>query len=364
MTPSKTNANYMKYIISRGGTLHYQRAFPKHLQGITGRAFYQSLKLHSHASADEIQALRDNYNRQFEQIVATALASLASNNQVDDTNVAMLKIMRSQQQQRSLSLNDIWHSYCEHKRLRGREKQVADIDWQRFIRVAGNLSATDDNDTNRRINAALQAQFQMRQNSVKASTAKRELSRVIAALKYGAHRHQIYWRIDPIKLNNPSKATKATSLTHSEIASLLSQLGNDTSATDVDGLICLALTLGMTPAETARIHSNDIQLNMSIPYITVRNSKNQPYRQAIAPLAQEFLSHSIEGAIYLARMSKGYVSRMISHRLEHILQQDNIGMRHLLNTYRDIVTPSLLDSDDLTMQYEKIQQSFEPILTQ
>lgn len=322
----------MRYIITRGNSLHYQRTFPKHVQTITGRAMYQRLQLSMTADEREILLARDSLNQQFEQIVAAAEASL-DNPQALNTTATMLDILQSANREQQLRLNDLWQEYCDTKRLKGRQRQIANNDWQRFIRLSGNLLANDDSDTNRRLNAALQAQFKTRQQQVKASTAKRELCQVIAALKLGAKKHQIYWRIDPLK--SPSTLKQhSDALNINDILMITAALGNDTSSTDIDALLLLALTGGVTPADVARIRHNDLALDHATPHLAIRNSHNRLSRRVPIPLAADFLMHSIDGAINLANMSKGYISRISSARLQQILNRPNIGIKDLLYTYK------------------------------
>lgn len=335
----------MKYILTRGNSLHYQRVFPKHLQHITGRAMYQRLKLSVETDENTILSLRDSLNQQYEQLVAAAEVSL-ENPQGLSTASAMLNILQHKQEQQPRRLNDLWIEYCDQKRLKGRALQVASIDWQRFIKLAGNLLANDDNDTNRRLNAALQAQFQTRQQHVKPSTAKRELSQVIAALKFGARKHQIYWRIDPLRVA-PTTQTERSLLRQIDITTLITALGNDTSSTDIDALLVLALTSGITPAEVARLRRNDVVLNSNVPHLLIRNSHQRIVRSAPVPIAHDFLIHSLDGAINLAKMSKGYISRICSSRLQHVLNRSEGGLNDLLQTYKTRCSHITIHQHDL-----------------
>ena len=326
----------MKYIVSRGDSLHYQRTFPQRLQPITGRAMYQRLGLNSHAAESDIVALRDSLNKQFEQLVAAAESSLESDSPLLDSRSAMLQILQQPSREQQRHLNDLWQEYCHFKQLKGRARQIADIDWQRFVRLAGNLIANDDTDTNRRLNAALQAQFQTRQQHVKASTAKRELSQVIAALKFGAKQHQLYWRIDPIKA--PPRPNSSRRMINRDTAlQLLNRAGDDTSNIDVDALLMLALFTGTTPAEVARLRRSDIHLDHPMPHLLIRNSKRQIVRCAPVPVVHQRLRHSIDAAINLAQMSKGYVSRMCCQRLQNISDSSS-NLSDTLYTYKQLTT--------------------------
>lgn len=335
----------MKYITTRGNSLHYQRVYPQHLQHITGRAMYQRLKLSVEADENAVLSLRDSLNQQFEQLVAAAEVSL-ENPQGLSTASAMLDILQNNQDQQPRRLNDLWVEYCETKRLKGRALQVATIDWQRFIKLAGNLLANDDNDTNRRLNAALQAQFQTRQQQVKASTAKRELSQVIAALKFGAKKHHIYWRIDPLRVP-PTSSAHGHPLSQNDIVTLIAALGNDTSCTDIDALLLLALTSGVTPAEVARLRRNDVALTTQVPHLLIRNSQQRIAHAVPVPIAHDFLRHSLDGAINLANMSKGYISRISSSRLQHVLNRSEGGLKDLLQTYKMRCSHITLNHTDL-----------------
>ncbi len=343
----------MKYIVSRGDSLHYQRTFPQRLQPITGRAMYQRLGLTPSADESDIAALRDSLNQQFEQLVAAAESSLESDNPSLDSRSAMLQILQQASRDQQRNLSDLWHEYCHFKQLKGRARQIADIDWQRFIRLAGNLIANDDTDTNRRLNAALQAQFQTRQQHVKASTAKRELSQVIAALKYGAKQHQLYWRIDPIKA--PLKPNNTRRVVSRDTAlQLLARAGDDTSSTDVDALLMLALFTGTTPAEVARLRHSDIHLDHPLPHLLLRNSKRQIVRCAPVPVVNHRLRHSIDAAINLAQMSKGYVSRMCSQRLQDInANSRNTNLSDTLYTYKQL-TSGLDFSEELPRLFPQV----------
>ncbi len=343
----------MKYIVSRGDSLHYQRTFPRRLQPITGRAMYHRIGLPPGASKSDIAAIRDSLNQQFEQLVAAAESSLGSDSPSLDSRSAMLQIMQHSSLDQQLTLNDLWHEYCQHKNLKDRARQIVNIDWQRFIRLAGNLIANDDTDTNRRLNAALQAQFHTRQQFVKASTAKRELSQVIAALKNGAKRHQLYWRIDPIKAPiTPSNPRQIIS--HKVVVQLLSRAGDDTSNTDVDALLLLALFTGTTPAEVARLRRNDIHFDHPLPHLELRNSKRHIVRCAPAPIVSNKLRHSIDAAINLAQMSKGYVSRMCRKRLQDINGGESpISLSDTLHTYKQL-TAGIDLNDDLQHTFPQV----------
>ena len=348
----------MKYLVSKGQSLHYQRAFPLRLQSITGRAFYKRLHLSKTAPHDEIATAVSSLNHQYEQLVIAAETSLNSNESDPEASTAMLAVLQQQQLNEQLTLNDLWQEYLVHKKLTGRARQIAEIDWHRFIRIAGNLLANDDSDTNRRLNAALKAQFQMRTQRVKASTAKRELSQVMAALKLGATRHQLYWRLDPIKASAPI-STSRQSLSQHQITQILKALGSDTSCTDVDAMILLALTAGVTPAEISRLNSNDIVLNGSTPHLHLRNSKQQRYRRAAITIAVDFLKHSIEGAINLSQMSKGYISRVNSERLQAMTQQPGLTLRHAIETFKQRTESLELENNAIDQHAISLNKRFQ-----
>ncbi|MEY3018598.1 MAG: hypothetical protein RL336_1733 [Pseudomonadota bacterium] len=343
----------MQYILRRGNSLHYQRAYPRQIQSLLGRAMYQRLQLNTKASDADIRAARDGLNQLFEQRVVAAKNSLHEEGGDPSAQAVMLNILHAQTRDQALTLNDLWQDYCQHKRLKGRDRQIADADWMRFIRLAGNLAANDDSDTNRRLNAALQAQYLTRQQHVKPSTAKRELTRVIAALKFGAQQHNLYWRIDALKAPKTDTHSKAT-LKPPIIRLIHAAIGNDTSSTDVDALLLLALTTGISPAEIARMRSNDLLLNATTPHLWVRNAKDQRYRIAPILVHKEFLHHSLPAATNLSKMSKGYVSRMCSQRLQAITGSDSASISLALNTFRAATADVDLTNQDIEQLYKEL----------
>jgi len=316
---------------------------------------YQRLQLNTDASDADIIAARDGLNQLFEQRVVAAQNSLEQEGSDPATQAVMLNILHAQTRDQTLTLNELWHDYCQHKRLKGRDRQIADVDWMRFIRLAGNLAANDDSDTNRRLNAALQAQYLTRQQQVKPSTAKRELTRVIAALKFGAKQHNLYWRIDPIKTPKTDTHSKAI-LEPPSIRLIQAAIGNDTSSTDVDAVLLLALTAGITPTEIARIRSNDIQLNTKHPHLWVRNTKDQRYRIAAILVQEEFLRHSLPAATNLSKMSKGYVSRMCSQRLQDITGLKDISLNNALNTFRATTADVNLTNSNIAQLFNDMRK--------
>jgi len=309
----------MKYIQTKGRSLHYQRDFPRRLQHITGKGFYRRLQLTTEAPLQSIIQTKQTLDFEFEHLVELA--------ERHDTNPELIKQLSNKKNEQQ-TLNDVWQQYADDKHLSGKSRQAADNDWARFIRASGNFECNNSNQTAQLINKALQNHAKQRLAQVKPSTIKRELSLIVAALNHCAQKYNFHWRAHSPTLPKQTVVTKK-SLSDKQIKQIIERLGDDTSCTDVDAVILLA-TYGITPSEIARIRHNDIKPS---PFcIFLRNKDNQRQHNVNLQAHADFLRYNLDGAINLCNMSKGYISRICGERLQAILAIEKISLQNLFKT--------------------------------
>lgn len=307
----------MKYIHKKGQSLHYQRDFPRRLQHITGRAFYRRLKLSTDSPLDIIEHNKLALDLEFEHLLEIA--------EQDNTHPQLIQnLIKSQKQ--PLKLGDVWQEYLKHRQLRGKALQIAENDWARFIRISGNFECNNSNQTAQLIMQALKNHADIRLRTVKPSTIKRELSLVVAALNFYSKRNSFHWRAHSPELPK-ARPTEKVQIDEISIQDIIKALGNDTSCTDVDAVILLAIN-GVSPSEIARIRHNDIE--PSTFRLHIRNKHKVRSRTIDLEAYRDNLQYHLDGAINLCNMSKGYVSRMCSERLSQLTNKERITLQLLL----------------------------------
>lgn len=312
----------MKYIVKKGNSLHYQRAFPIHLQNTTGKAFYKRLQLNIDANEALIQSVWLACQEEYSLLCQVA----------EKTNTEFAVTSKKQGQLNSnITLSQMWQEYLTHKNFDDKTQQIANNDWARFFRHSGNLECTNDKLSAQLINNALINHAKKRLSSVKSSTIKRELSLIVAAINYNANLHGMFWRASSPQL--PSTISKQKSgLPPKALRELFLHAGDDTSCTDVDTVLLLAL-LNISPSQISRLRPKDIAFNDTL-LISLRDTKGKISRKLPLPYKQQFIRYSIDGAINLCQMSKGYVSRICAERLRLITKFKDTSLTSLQTTFK------------------------------
>lgn len=242
------------------------------------------------------------------------------------------EIATSMKSKQPKTLSWWWNDYLNHRGLKDpddRDTKRIQGYWDRFILLAGDHIVTED--TQQIIDDALEEQVEYRIKEVAVSTAKRELSEVMAALNRMARKQRPRWPpfIVPETPRHNEKERAPLSVAD-QITLVTHCLENPTDW--VSAVHLLELQGGMMAQEIRTLKPEDLHLEGNYPHIVVRQGKTVA-RPRVIPivLGLEVIKDKISEAIKRLdvkdpsatprkRLKKMFNGRYSSHCLRHTVR--------------------------------------------
>jgi integrase len=236
------------------------------------------------------------------------------------------------------TLGSIWKEYKLYRGIdsKSRVGKKAEGYWQRWISIAGDVPISPN--TLEHINQGLDAYVAEREGKVTSQSIRRELSDVLACLRYASKRHRLNWYIELPFIKETKPNVRHPLEQHEQIELVKAILGNNGSINPTYGsALLLCLQGGMMVSEIERLRPDDVNLDADIPYIRISNETKTQERKRIVPivLGLEHLKSHLENTIkWLIRSTESTPSATLKKIMRKVTGNESTSAHCLRHTFR------------------------------
>ena len=301
--------------------------------------------IHIKAKEDELgQKLQDDNTDyadwaipEFDEIQIKEAQGIPLSNKEKVIGHAYMKLI-DKESARPQTLGSLWEEYALHRGLdlNSRMGKKAHKYWQRWLSIAGDVTISPN--TIEHINQGIDAYRDERENKVKSQSLKRELSDVLACLRYASKKHRLNWNIQLPVIKETKPQIRHPLEQHEQIELVKAILGNNGSINPIYGsALLLCLQGGMMVSEIERLRPEDINLDADIPYIRVSNETKTQERKRIVPvvLGLEHLRAHLEDTIkWLSRSTESTPSATLKKIMRKVTGNESTSAHCLRHTFR------------------------------
>jgi len=253
-----------------------------------------------------------------------------------ETRAALLEVRKYKPK----TLGTIWGPYALH-----RDTSATSTVWERYLTVVGHQLISPDSD-DAYLNHSLVSYRDTRRASVKDSSIRRELTDIIACLRFTSREHSFGWRLQrPLLKVLPSKSKHVLTVEHqSLLVSHCLSIEDSTVGAAVTALLYLLGGVMFSEVERMDLDQQIEALNSKIPHVVI--SPKTKTKTAARPRAipiiigVDLMKRGIASAIRLNNLDKNVARRAVEKILVESTGTEagfyvSYGLRHTLKANCD-----------------------------